>query len=150
LIAGLTPPETIVKNDEVALKMSKSKSNSAIFVHDSPNEIRNKIKKAYGPPKIIEYNPLINWVKILVFWGEKELKEGFKIERPEKFGGNVTYYKVDDLIDDYKNEKLFPLDLKNGLSEWLIKKLEPARIHFEKIEHKNALAKMKNLLRICR
>lgn len=147
LIAGLTPPETD-NNDEDVLKMSKSKPNSAIFVHDSPDEIRDKIKKAYGPPKVVEYNPLINWVEILVFWGEKEIENGFVIDRPEKFGGRITYNKIDDLISDYKDEKLFPLDLKNGLSEWLIKKLEPARKHFEKTEHKNALEKMKNLLKI--
>ena len=66
LIAGLTAPE--VDSDEESLKMSKSKPNSAIFVHDSPDEIREKIKKAYGPPKETEMNPLINWVKTLVFW----------------------------------------------------------------------------------
>jgi tyrosyl-tRNA synthetase len=149
LIAGLTGPESIdlKQNQEdvsIDLKMSKSKPNSAVFIHDTPDEIRNKIRKAYGPPKEIEYNPLINWVKTLVFWGQEEGE--FTIERPEKFGGNITYTKVSDLIEDYKSEKLYPLDLKNGLAEWLIKKLEPARQHFEKQGPKEGLAKMKELL----
>jgi tyrosyl-tRNA synthetase len=142
LIAGLTGPEK--GSNEESLKMSKSKPNSAIFVHDSPDEIRNKIKKAYGPPKEIKYNPLINWVETLVFWGEKE--GNFEIKRPEKFGGNIVYKNVDNLVEDYKSGKLFPLDLKNGLIDWLIEKLEPARKHFETDKAKDGLKKMKEFL----
>jgi tyrosyl-tRNA synthetase len=145
LIAGLTPPEAGA-NDEESLKMSKSKPNSAIFIHDTPDEIRNKIKKAYGPPKETEFNPLLNWVKTLVFWGEDE--GSFKISRPEKFGGDVTYTKYSEVVDDYASEKLFPLDLKNALADWLIERLAPARTHFEISEHKEALVKMKSLLGI--
>ncbi len=143
LIAGLTPPEPGA-NDEETLKMSKSKPNSAIFVHDTPDEIRSKIKKAYGPPKEVEFNPLINWVKTLVFWGEEEGE--FKISRPEKFGGNVVYTKFADVVVDYQAEKLYPLDLKNALADWLIDKLAPARAHFEIPQNKDALEKMKSLL----
>lgn len=149
LIAGLTGPESIdnklnKEETEVSLKMSKSKPNSAIFVHDTPEEIREKIRKAYGPPKEIEFNPLLNWVNTLVFWGE-EVGE-FTIVRPEKFGGNKTYTRLADITNDYASGELFPLDLKNSLAEWLIDKLEPARKHFEIPEHKQALVKMKELM----
>jgi len=151
LIAGLTGPD-VSKNKnndgeitaEESLKMSKSKPNSAIFVHDTPEEIRNKIKKAYGPPKETEFNPLLNWVKTLIFWGE-EVGE-FTIERPEKFGGNKTYTRYTDLVSDYASGKLFPLDLKNSLAEWIIKKLEPARKYFENPEMAENLVRMKKLL----
>jgi tyrosyl-tRNA synthetase len=159
LIAGLTGPEKDIKQDkkaieegreiavEESLKMSKSKPNSAIFIHDTPEEIREKIKKAYAPPQEIEFNPLINWVQTLVFWGEKT--GNFKISRPEKFGGDIVYTEVDQLIEDYKTGKLFPLDLKNGLADWLIEKLEPARKHFEEIkEAKEGLEKMREFLNI--
>jgi len=151
LIAGLTGPD-VSKNKnndgeitaEESLKMSKSKPNSAIFVHDTPEEIRNKIKKAYGPPKETEFNPLLNWVKTLIFWGE-EVGE-FTIERPEKFGGNKTYTRYTDLVSDYASGELFPLDLKNSLAEWIIKKLEPARKYFENPEMAENLVRMKKLL----
>jgi len=143
LIAGLTGPDQNENNEE-SLKMSKSKPNSAIFIHDTPDEIRNKIKKAYGPPKEIVFNPLINWVETLVFWGEK--KGNFRISRLEKFGGDIVYTDVNQLIEDYKNEKLYPLDLKNGLADWIIEKLEPARKHFEKPKAKEGLNKMKEFL----
>ena len=67
-----------------------------------------------------------------MFWGEDEGE--FVIERPEKFGGNKTYTRYSQLEKDYASGELFPLDLKNALAEWLIKKLEPARKHFENPE----------------
>jgi tyrosyl-tRNA synthetase len=143
LIAGLTPPEAGA-NDEESLKMSKSKPGSAIFVHDTPDEIRDKIKKAYGPPKEVEFNPLLNWVKTMVFWGEENGQ--FVIERPEKFGGNKTYTKYADVVADYASGELFPLDLKNSLAEWLIKKLEPARAHFEMEGPQEGLRRMREML----
>ncbi len=151
LIAGLTGPapqergSASLQNNEESLKMSKSKPDSAIFIHDTPDEIRNKIKKAYGPPKDIENNPLINWVETLVFWGEKT--GNFTINRPEKFGGNIVYTEVDKLIEDYKSGVLFPLDLKNGLADWIIEKLEPARKHFETTKAKNGLEQMREFLK---
>lgn len=145
LIAGLSGPEE-GQNDEESLKMSKSKPNSAIFIHDTADEIREKIKKAYGPPKEVEYNPLINWVKTLVFWGEETGE--FIIDRPERYGGKVVYKQVGDLVDDYKSEKLYPTDLKNALTEWLIAKLEPAGKHFEEARPKEGLRKMRELLEV--
>ncbi len=143
LIAGLTGPDSDSK-DEESLKMSKSKPGSAIFVHDSPEEIKTKILKAYGPPKEVEFNPLLNWVKTLIFWGEETGE--FTVEREEKFGGNKTYTRYTDIVTDYAAGELFPLDLKNALTKWLIKKLEPARTYFEKPEMAKNLAKMKELL----
>ncbi len=145
LIAGLTGPGKD-GNDEESPKMSKSKPNSAIFVHDSPDEIVDKIKKAYGPPKQVEFNPLLNWVETLVFWGEEEIEPGFEIIRPEKFGGNVTYKRMDKIVGDYVKGDLFPLDLKNSLATWLIEKLKPARDYFEKDENKQGLVRMKALM----
>lgn len=146
LIAGLTGPEP-GKNDQESLKMSKSKPGSAIFVHDSPEVISDKIKKAYGPPKQAEYNPLLNWVETLVFWGEKELPTGFEIKRPERYGGDVVYQEIDRLIEDYREGKLYPTDLKNALANWLIAKLEPARKHFESGKAKEGLKLMKRLVK---
>ncbi|MDP4009729.1 MAG: tyrosine--tRNA ligase [Candidatus Shapirobacteria bacterium] len=151
LIAGLSGPEAVdlgqnSEDVQIDLKMSKSKPNSAVFVHDTPDEIRNKVRKAYGPPKITEYNPLINWVQTLIFWGQEQGE--FTINRPDRFGGNVTYNSVSGLIKDYQDEKLYPTDLKNAISDWLIEKLEPARKHFENPIAKEGLEKMKELINI--
>jgi len=108
-------------------KMSKSKPNSAVFVHDSPQEIRQKVAKAFCPPQI-DFNPILNWVKFLVFWGEDEGE--FRVVRSAKFGGSKTYYSYKKLERDYKNGQLHPQDLKTAMADWLVVKLAPARKHF--------------------
>jgi len=146
LIAGLDAPkkEKQSKEDQVIdLKMSKSKPGSAIFVHDTPDQIKDKINRAYCPPKEAALNPIINWVQFLIFWGQEQGK--LEIRRPKKFGGDKTYTKFSDLIADYKQEQLHPQDLKQAVADWLIAKLAPAREHFSKGIAKKGLEFMKKL-----
>ena len=112
----------------LSAKMSKSKPYSAIFIHDSPDEIRSKIRKAYCPPKVVENNPVAEIAKYILF-----VKENFvlHIERPPKYGGPLDIYSYDELEKLYKEGKLHPLDLKNAVAEALIKYLEPVRKYFE-------------------
>ncbi len=119
-----------------SLKMSKSKPNSAVFITDSPEEIREKINSAYAPEGIIEFNPILDWAKHLIF-----IEEGssLTIDRPEKWGGAVTYNSYSELEKDYVDKKLHPQDLKSAVAEWLIVKLEPARKYFEDPKRKAAL-----------
>jgi len=111
-----------------SIKMSKSKPDTAIFIHDSPEEIKRKITNAFCPQKIIENNPIIDICKHIIF---REV-EIFKIERPSKFGGNMEFHNFEELEKTYKEGKLHPLDLKNAVAEELIKILEPVRKYFEK------------------
>ncbi len=143
LIAGLTGPEKGKNNDNESLKMSKSKPNSAIFIHDSEEEIKQKIKKAYCPEGEIEFNPVIDWVKTLIFWGEN--KGDFEIKRKEEFGGDLRYTDFEKFVEDYENKKIHPMDLKNAVGEWLIEKLKPARDFFEIKENKENLEKFKEM-----
>jgi len=102
------------------LKMSKSKPDTAIYVHDSPEEIRRKMKNAYCPAGAVENNPVIDIVKNLILRGRDE-KEG-----------TVEYYKYENLERDFVDGKLHPLDLKNAVADWLIETLAPVRKYFEK------------------
>ena len=113
------------------LKMSKSKPDTAIYVHDSPEEIRRKMKNAYCPARVVENNPVMDIVKNLILRGRDE-KEVLVVERPEKFGGTVEYYKYENLERDFVEGKLHPLDLKNAVADWLIETLAPVRNYFEK------------------
>jgi len=113
------------------LKMSKSKPDTAIYVHDSPEEIKRKMKNAYCPAGVVENNPVIDIVKNLILRG-RDGKEVLVVERPEKFGGTVEYYRYEDLEKDFVEGKLHPLDLKNAVAEWLIETLAPVRRYFEK------------------
>ncbi len=111
-----------------SMKMSKSHPDSAIFITDSPDEIRRKLNKAFCPEKEVQFNPVLDWVKYLVF---REPGTVFEIKRPEKYGGDKMYASYSDVEDDFKNGALHPADLKKGTAEALVSMLEPARKHFE-------------------
>ena len=108
-------------------KMSKSKEDSAIFMEDTPDDVRRKIKKAYGPPGIIEKNPILDYTKHLVFGKFDE----FTIERSADNGGNITYKSFKELEEDYAAQKLHPNDLKPALAKAINEMIEPVRQHFK-------------------
>ena len=123
--------------DPTEVKMSKSKPDSMISIHDSSEEVNRKIKKAYCPEKVIEGNPILEMCKYVVF---PELKEGFIIERPEKWGGNLEFETYKDLETAFLGD-LHPLDLKNSTARYINEILEPIRTYFKK--HSDTLEKMK-------
>lgn len=127
----------------MALKMSKSKPDSAVFIHDAPEEIKRKINGAFCPEGEISYNPILDWVKHLVFYGPQGRTLGVK--RPEKFGGDIEYKDYGSLEKDFAEKKLHPMDLKTAVAEWLIKKLEPARKYFEDPKRQKALQEIEEL-----
>lgn len=131
MLMGLTtPPDTELTGVDRAihLKMSKSDPDSAIFMLDSPGDVKRKINKAYCPPNQIADNPILDYCKYIIF--EKVNK--FFIERPEKYGGNVEYNSYEDLEKDYAEGKLNPPDLKPAVSKYLNQFLDPIREYFEK------------------
>ncbi len=132
---------TIALKKAYEMKMSKSKPDTCIFVHDSEEEIKRKIKKAYAPEKITENNPIFQYAELAV------MREGkFTIERPEKFGGNLEIGSAQELKKLYESAELFPLDLKNAVAQWLIKTLEPSRKYFEKKENQKYIAQIQKIL----
>ncbi len=126
-----------------SMKMSKSIPDSAIFITDSPEEIKRKINNAFCPEKETEFNPVLDWCKYLVFRSEKSKLE---IKRSERFGGNKIYKNYKELEKDFAEGNLHPMDLKNAVSEALIKLLKPARKHFEKPKIKKMKEEMDALL----
>ncbi|KAJ8633120.1 hypothetical protein MRB53_026456 [Persea americana] len=108
-------------------KMSKSDPSSSIFMEDEEAEVNLKIKKAYCPPKIVEGNPCIEYIKYIVFpWFGI-----FEVERDAKNGGNKTFTSIEELIADYEKEELHPADVKPALAKALNKILQPVRDHFK-------------------
>ena len=79
--------------------MSKSKPNTCIFIHDSSEEIKRKVNKAFCPEKEIDFNPLIDWSERLVFPVMKSLE----VKRPKKFGGDKIYKSMEELKKDFKS-----------------------------------------------
>ncbi len=131
MLMGLhKPPEGMTDPVEraIAMKMSKSMPDSAIFMNDSEHDVKRKITNAYCPAKQAEENPLIEYMKYIIFDSFDEIK----IERLEKFGGNITYDKLSDLTQDFVDGKLHPQDLKNATAFYINELLEPVRKHFSK------------------
>lgn len=125
-----------------ALKMSKSKPDTAIFITDSPEEIKRKVNNAYAPEGDIELNPILDWVKSLIFIEESS---SLTITRPEKWGGDLTFNSYNELEKTYAKKELHPQDLKAAVAEWLIEKLAPAREYFEDPKRKAALEEITSL-----
>ncbi len=149
LIMGLGKPQKWpIKKEEFKdmlseLKMSKSKPDTCIFIHDSEDEIKRKINKAFCMEKETEYNPLLDWAKKLIF----PIKGELKINRQEKFGGNVEYKTYANLEKDFGNGNIHPIDLKNAVAESLIDILKPAREHFSKGNTKKMLEELEELIK---
>ena len=122
LLSGLSKPSE--PNDSQALgKMSKSDPNSGIFIHNTNDEIITKIKKAWCEEANIQNNPLLDISKNVIFHEFDEIK----VERPEKFGGNVNYTSYDQLETDFAAKKLHPTDLKQTVGNYLVKLVSPIR-----------------------
>ncbi|MBU4493284.1 MAG: tyrosine--tRNA ligase, partial [Nanoarchaeota archaeon] len=107
MLMGLGKPITSKTGVErgIDLKMSKSKPDTAIFMTDSEEEIKRKINKAYCPEKIIDENPLMEYAKYIIF----EKFDTVKIERPEKFGGDLELHNYDELVKVFEKGDLHPM-----------------------------------------
>ncbi|MBS3176556.1 tyrosine--tRNA ligase [Candidatus Woesearchaeota archaeon] len=130
MLMGLgTPPEGHESTVERAihLKMSKSKPHTAIFMTDNEAEINDKISKAHCPAKIVEENPILDYVKHIIFRKYPILR----IERPAKFGGPVEFENFTTLTNAYAAGELHPMDLKNAVAFYLNELVKPVRDHFE-------------------
>lgn len=151
LTMGLSTPSVWPLTDEMKkdpaisedLKMSKSKPGSAIFVTDSEETIRTLIKKAFCPPKEINYNPILDWINSFVFDLLPD-NESWTIQRDAKWGGNVEYKNIEDLKKDYAEDKISGEDLKNNLANWLIELLKPAREFGELQSTKDIIEKIES------
>ena len=102
------------------VKMSKSDPTGTLLIHDSKKKLTKKLSKAYCPPER-EGNPVLDiWQHLL----EPALGK-IIIERPEKFGGNLTFDSYEKLESAYLSGSLHPLDLKNGTAAALYKIIKP-------------------------
>ncbi|XP_011203673.2 tyrosine--tRNA ligase, cytoplasmic [Bactrocera dorsalis] len=114
-------------------KMSSSEEDSKIDLLDSPANVKKKLKKAFCEPGNITDNGLLSFVKHVLFSLFKE-GEGFSINRPAEFGGDVTFLTYSDLEKSFADNELHPGDLKAAVEKYINKLLEPIRKTFESPE----------------
>src|SRR5207245_11406113 len=80
-----------------ATKMSKTKPENTILLHDSPEIIEDKLRKAYCPPKIVEENPVIEYYRLLAFSTSKIVS----LNRDQKYGGDLKFSTYKELEETY-------------------------------------------------
>ncbi|HUU47949.1 MAG TPA: tyrosine--tRNA ligase [Nitrosopumilaceae archaeon] len=122
LLPGLSKPADS-ENSQSLGKMSKSDPNSGIFIHNTDDEIRKKINKAWCEETNIQNNPLLEISKNVILHEFDEMK----VDRPEKFGGDVNYTDYSQLESDFAAKKLHPTDLKQTVGNYLVKVIAPLR-----------------------
>jgi tyrosyl-tRNA synthetase len=133
LLPGLAEPvKTGLDEDNsmdarISSKMSKSKPWTSVFVHDDEKSISEKIGKAFCPEGIVENNPVLEIARYIIFHEHEELA----VERPEKYGGNITFGSYTEVEEAFVNKKLHPKDLKESVAKYLNKIIEPVRTHFK-------------------
>jgi len=120
--------------------MSKSNPDSAVFMDDTTEEISRKLSKAWCPERQIEENPVLEYCKYIIF----ERFECLKIERPEKFGGDIEFNSYAELEKSYAAGQVHPMDLKKAVAKCLDALIVPVRKHFEKGEPAKLLEQVKS------
>ena len=85
-----------------------------------------KMKRAFCPKRVVEFNPVIDICKYIIF-REKKI---FTISRATKFGGNIEFSTFSDLSKAFLKGSLHPQDLKNAVAMHLADILEPVRRYF--------------------
>lgn len=148
LIPSLTMTGKESRLDLSETKMSKSRPETAIFLHDSPDDVARKIKNAYCPPKMTENNPVIELAKLFSF--REPRRSPFTVKRPSEYGGPVEYWTFDELTKDYVEGKIHPLDLKNAVIEEAVKFLEPYWKWFSNGEGAKLLSDMSSMIKVTR
>jgi tyrosyl-tRNA synthetase len=130
ILLGLAGPQKGLTQEEklITSKMSKSEPKTCIYMHDTYDEIKQKIDNAFCPPREEKGNPLLEYCKYIIF---KEINS-LKIKRLRKFGGDIEFKSYEELKKAYISGELHPLDLKRGVTEELNKLIKPVREYFEK------------------
>jgi len=122
LLPGLSKPAD-TSDSKILGKMSKSDPNSGVFIHNTDDEIKKKISKAWCEEANIENNPLLEVAKTIIFHEFNEMN----VERPEKFGGNISYTNYNQLETDFAEDKLHPGYLQQTVGDYLVKIISPIR-----------------------
>jgi tyrosyl-tRNA synthetase len=122
----------------VGKKMSASDVKSKIDLLDDEETVNNKVHGAYCEPGSVEDNGILGFAQYVVFTLKTDNNKAFVIERPEKYGGSLSYKTYGKLERDYINKKIHPLDLKSTIAKEINTLLAPIR---EKQKELSKLAK---------
>ncbi|WP_226012898.1 tyrosine--tRNA ligase [Halomicrobium salinisoli] len=108
-------------------KMSASDESSKVNLTDDRDAVVEKIQEAYCPMGEVEDNGVLEYLDHLVFPVLEQRGEAFVVERPEEYGGDLTYEDYESLEADFVSEELHPADLKPAAGEYISEVIDPVR-----------------------
>ena len=120
-------------------KMSKSDPNGALLLHDTLEQIRKKMKKAYISPDDPN-SPVYELAEHIVFPENGEIQ----VTPNPKFGEPSTWTSLEEFRNAIMDGTLHPFDAKMGVADGLAKGLETLAAHFE--AHPETLDKVTALI----
>lgn len=113
-------------------KMSASEVDSKIDLLETPESVKSKIKKAFCEEGKVEGNGVLAFVKFVLFpLYNLKGKEEFLINRPEKFGGPISFKTYEEVEAAFVSNQIYPPDLKIGVTDALNELLAPIREKFK-------------------
>lgn len=110
-------------------KMSSSSPETMFPLHAAPETIEDRINGAYCPQDEdeVDQNPVLQIVKYHITGAGDTLE----VERPDEYGGDVSYEAYDAIVEDFVSGELHPADLKQAVADHVIDRLEPVRERFK-------------------
>jgi tyrosyl-tRNA synthetase len=124
-------------------KMSKSDPKSAIFMEDKEEDVNMKIQDAFCEDKNIKLNPLLEYIKYIVFPSHNQFETTINDGADKK-----VYTSYEDVEKDFADGVLLTADVKPALAKALNKILQPVRDHFEKDENAKQLLEQVKSFRV--
>jgi len=119
-------------------KMSSSSSGATISMEDSAEELEEKVNAAFCPPTRDpepddegneRENPVLELFRYHVF----PRFESVTVERPDEYGGDVTYDDYEELAAALESGELHPADAKGTLADYLDELIAPGRERLEEL-----------------
>ncbi|WP_222917778.1 tyrosine--tRNA ligase [Natrinema sp. SYSU A 869] len=107
-------------------KMSSSQGIT-ISMEDSTEELEEKVNSAFCPPTRDPEDDLENPVLELFEYHVFPRFDEIVVERPEKYGGDLTYTDYEELAEDLESGELHPADAKGTLAASLDELIAPGR-----------------------
>jgi tyrosyl-tRNA synthetase len=117
------------ENGIIEVKMSKSDPKSAIFIHDTEDQIRSKIMGVYCPAAELDVNAVIDLTRYIIWPYLRRQRREFEIVNG-KSTASFAYKSQDELETAYVKSQIHPVDLKESVAKYLTELLEPARKYF--------------------
>ncbi|QLG48975.1 tyrosine--tRNA ligase [Natrinema halophilum] len=107
-------------------KMSSSEGVT-ISMEDSTDDLEEKVNSAFCPPTRDPDGDLENPVLELFEYHIFPRFDEIVVERPDKYGGDLTYDVYEDLAADLESGELHPADAKGTLASYLDELIAPGR-----------------------